>query len=689
MKRSGAITAVIVAVIVFAICCSSICAVLIAGYVIAQNNQLSGFGAFMQATEPTNTPVVVRPTAVMSPTEIAKSPGGSLGADPITPMDGQDGTLKTLQDSIVPVSDPYEIAARLEARTNVPRTLDAPIVALQPGAEDTFWAGNNNADEFFAVKATLRYITDHAYFWIEKDLPYRESELEALAETFENQIYPTNRAFFGSEWTPGVDGDPHIYILYARNLGEDVAGYFSSLDSINPLIQQYSNGHEFFMFNADNARLNVEYTYGVLAHEFQHMIHWYRDRNETSWLNEGFSDLAMFLNGYGIGYHDYVYADAPDIQLNDWPTDTSLTVPHYGASFLFLEYFLERFGETATQSLVANPDNGMDSIDRVLQELGATDPLTGEPFGADDLFADWVVTNYLNDANVSDGRYIYRDYPEAPKTSPTEIISTCKPESITRDVHQYGVDYIRIRCRGIQTLQFEGSTQVGVVPADPYSGSYAFWSNKGDESDMTLTQTFDFSGHSGPLTFSYWTWYDIEENYDYVYLEASTDGMNWELLISPSGTADDPVGSNYGWGYTGLSGGGPKWIKDEVDISRFAGKKVQLRFEYITDGAVNGEGFLLDDISIPETGYFSDFENDNGGWEAEGWVRIQNVLPQTFRLTLIKEGDMTTIENVRLTGDNTAAIVLDFDEIDDATLVISGTTRFTRQKAAYRIKFAP
>ena len=35
---------------------------------------------------------------------------------------------------------------------------------------------------------------------------------------------------------------------------------------------------------------------------------------------------------------------------------------------------------------------------------------------------------------------------------------------------------------------------------------------------------------------------------------------------------------------------------EEVDLSQFAGKKVQIRFEYITDAAINGEGFLLDDV---------------------------------------------------------------------------------------------
>ncbi len=60
---------------------------------------------------------------------------------------------------------------------------------------------------------------------------------------------------------------------------------------------------------------------------------------------------------------------------------------------------------------------------------------------------------------------------------------------------------------------------------------------------------------------------------------------------------------------------------------------MQLRFEYITDAAVNGEGFMIDDVSIPEIGYFTDFEADAGGWEPAGFARIQNVLPQTFRIS--------------------------------------------------------
>ncbi len=159
----------------------------------------------------------------------------------------------------------------------------------------------------------MRYATPHVYFWIQSGVRYQEAELIDLVDLFEKEIYPKNREFFGSEWTPGIDHDPHLYILYVRGVG-GIGGYFSANDSVHPLAHKYSNAHEMFIVSADYVGLDSEAA-SVLAHEFQHMIHWYRDRNEESWLNEGVSVLAEFLNGYDIGWVDDVYVSQPDIQL--------------------------------------------------------------------------------------------------------------------------------------------------------------------------------------------------------------------------------------------------------------------------------------------------------------------------------------------------------------------------------------
>lgn len=699
MSKNGWIACVIGAIVLLCggIFCLGVSLLGIAGYNYIAPSITAYFPIHPGVAEsPSPSPVIIRPTPQLpSSTQASQSalstpqaglaspiPGGELSGGLVTTE-----TLNTLENTFIPVNDPIELANRLLHREIPPATLAPTTAFTQVGAQQSFWVGDGEVENF-RVQATLRYITDHAYFWIQNDIHYNQRDLETLANIFEDHIYPTDREFFGSEWTPGVDGDPHIYILYAGGLGEGIAGYYSSADEYPPQVNRYSNGHEMFLINADNSPLDDAYTFGVLAHELQHMIHWYQDRNESNWLSEGFSELAVMLNNYYSGGFDSLYTANPNLQLNDWPDDSQEdTTPHYGSGFLFLSYFLDRFGEAATKALVANQDNDLKSVDTTLQKIKAMDPETQKPITAQSFFLDWAITNYLMDPHVGDGRFAYIRYRGAPKAEATETFHTCPVPTTTRDVHQFGVDYIMFTCRGTYNLHFEGSIQTPLLPQDPHSGSYAMWANKNDESDTTLTRTFDLTSYTGPLSLNYWSWYTLEDGWDYVYLEASTDGTNWQILKTPSGTDKNPQGNNYAWGYTGNSGGGksPSWIKETVDLSQFAGRSLTLRFEYITDGNVTGEGFLLDDLSIPQIGYSTSFETDSSGWQPAGWARIQNILPQTYGLALISAGDSTNVSYITLNPDVTADIPFTIGEgVNNVVLVVSGTTRFTRQPAPYR-----
>ena len=62
----------------------------------------------------------------------------------------------------------------------------------------------------------------------------------------------------------------------------------------------------------------------------------------------------------------------------------------------------------------------MEGIDRVLEQIGAIDPVTGIEITADNVFLDWVLASYLMNENVSDGRYIYKIFPNAPQAEETE-----------------------------------------------------------------------------------------------------------------------------------------------------------------------------------------------------------------------------------------------------------------------------
>jgi immune inhibitor A len=638
---------------------------------------------------PTRTPLPSKTPSVSQPgTPAEAATQAATQAESPSPSDGAASeTLKTLEEEVVPVNDPRQLAERFKGEQNIPEAItDAPKV-YNVGDQQTFWSANVDTNNYSQVNAILQYVTPHLYFWVEDGVSFGKADLKRICDTFENSVYPKDRSFFGSEWTPGVDNDVHLYVLYAGNLGRTVGGYFSTTDEYLPETNPYSNTHEMFMLNADNVSMQGDEMIGIMAHEFQHMIHWRGDRNEEGWINEGFSELAQYLNGYDPGSARVLFARDPDLQLNYWPSPPE-SIPHYGSSFMFLSYLLDRFGSEATQAVVNDPGNGMDGIDDVLSKIGQVDPLTGKPILADDLFADWVVTNYLQDPKVGDGRYAYKGFTNMPSFDDTETITNCSDTWQTGQVHQYAADYIHLRCKGNVTLHLEGSQEIGVLPVNAYSGDYAFWSNKGDESDMTLSQTFDFTSVSGPLTMTYHTWYDIEKDYDYLYLVASTDeGKTWQILKTPSCTTEDPTGANYGCGYNGQSG---NWIEQQVDLSAFAGKKVLLQFEYVTDAQVNGEGLLLDDVSIPQINYNENFENGEGSWKGDGFVRIQNRLPQLYRVSLIRDGSTVSVETITLDANQSADVPLNFGtDMRDAVLVISGVTRHTTQEANYRFRFTP
>jgi hypothetical protein len=94
---------------------------------------------------------------------------------------------------------------------------------------------------------------------------------------------------------------------------------------------------------------------------------------------------------------------------------------------------------------------------------------------------------------------------------------------------------------------------------------------------------------------------------------------------------------------------------------------------------------MIDDIRIPELGFADDAERDAGDWQAEGWVRTDNGLPQRWELRLVRRGESgnTAIEPVELDAEARATINLDPGE--RAVLVVMATTRHTTERAQYKL----
>ncbi len=604
-------------------------------------------------------------------------------------------TLAILENNLVPAGDWRDEAMRLKGIPGIPSVVSTAPANYNLGDSTEFYVNNINTRESRQLSAQLVYETQNVYFFVEEGVQVNQGEVKSLVDEFQELTYPTDRQFFGSEWIPGVDGDPRLYMLYAHGLGKNVQAYFDTASEFSHLAHPYSNEKEIIVLNVDAGPLSDSYWRPTLAHEFQHMIHWYQNRNAETWMNEGASMLAESINGFEVGSKMSIL-NSPDMQLNAWVDisgSLNESVSHYDAAYLFMKYFLDRFGSQASQALVANHATGIAAVDSTLATLGLVDQVTGKTLTAEDVFADWVVANFLNDRSLAHGQYGYTHFAEKVPT-PTDTISGCPTGLISASVHQFGTRYVELACHGSLTIHFAGSQQVSLVPTQSHSGRYAMWSSREDESDTTLTREFDLSQVTS-ATLDYWTWWKVETDFDYAYLEVSADGgKTWTIIQTPSGTDSNPAGSNLGWGYTGCSGGGvtgnaceAQWINEKVDLSAYAGQKILVRFEYITDAALNYASVMLDDISVPEINYACSFESDNCGWESKGFARVDNVLPQTFVVQLIHEsGGQTTVERVPLDANRQGSLALNLLDGDTAILVVSGTTPFTTELASFELE---
>ncbi|MCJ7767814.1 hypothetical protein MUP79_05450, partial [Candidatus Bathyarchaeota archaeon] len=102
------------------------------------------------------------------------------------------------------------------------------------------------------------------------------------------------------------------------------------------------------------------------------------------------------------------------------------------------------------------------------------------------------------------------------------------------------------------------------------------------------------------------------------------------------------------------------------------------------DDAVSRPGFAVDDISIPELGYKYDAEKDDG-WEAEGFIRMENILPQRWIVQVIEiAGRETRVQRIELDEEQKGEYLIDADEVDQVVLVISALAPSTTEAATYR-----
>jgi hypothetical protein len=131
------------------------------------------------------------------------------------------------------------------------------------------------------------------------------------------------------------------------------------------------------------------------------------------------------------------------------------------------------------------------------------------------------------------------------------------------------------------------------VTTRAYSGAYSYYGGRTDDRNARATAMVAMNVAPDD-TLTFWTWYDIETDWDYGYVEVSTDGgAYFHSIPGDITTTSNPNGNNAGYGITGSSDG---WIQAHFPLGAFADSTIVVQLRYKTDAAVLGEGIYIDDI---------------------------------------------------------------------------------------------
>lgn len=625
-----------------------------------------------------------RPAATMTAAAIDQP----AVVDRVDAVDRADADLRALAAD-PPAADLVVLAARLGtiADADAARARSEPPVARAVGDVEHFRVHDIVNNRELDIDARLEIVTEHAWFWVQLDQPFDRDQLARGAREFSDTIYPRLRAVFGSEWSPGVDNDPRVHVLHHEPV-PGIAGYFSGADEVTKAVDPNSNALEMFYVNLSvYAPGSADYL-GLLAHEFQHMILWHRDYGEPTWVNEGLSEVAPHLVGYPAQFGG-AYRRSPDTPLTDWDPTGEGNEAHYAASYLFLAWLHDRFGDPILTAIADAPANGAAGIEAALATVGA-------PATFDATFLDWVVANRVGKRRAADDPYGY-DRPVGDAIEAERLPASGAQQTVA----QYGVDYwdaTPLAGDGRIELAFEGDLDAALLDDSGRAGNHAWWAGRSDAMHARLWRTFDLSSvETGtPARLTWRTWYDIEEGWDQGYVMASVDGARW-AVVATDRTVSADTGGAVGPHVAGATNG---WVTDSIDLAAYAGGPVTISFELVTDDAVSLGGWAVDDIALDAIGWSDDVEGDGTGqaagpgadsWGTAGWHRAPESVPQRWGVqAIVDDGARVVVTRFPVDADGHAAIVVDAVPPDaTVTLSVSGLTPLVRRAAGYALSGNP
>lgn len=355
---------------------------------------------------------------------------------------------------------------QLRKRLQKPETFEV-------GDTKEWWTYNRNSESYELVNAECKAKGEHCYIFVSNDswangeiIP---SQINELVEAFDNStpafsnigIYEKDVDIFGTP--PDMDGDDRIIILVFdikdeyETTGTYVAGYFNPND-------QYTDGspeigsarsNEADMFYIDTHPLldivGIDEANNTLAHEFQHMIHHEHDEGEMTFVNEGLSEIASYICGYGLRSNGR-YTQNTNVNLLSWDGTGDVLEDYSRASFWTL-YILEQFPIGILKDFVNNHHSYWGDFDITFKAHDVSR-------GFFEVFEEWLIANYVN-GNSADAKYIYQ---YSPLSKPDPVATYIgNPNGIGNGtLVPYGAEYIKFSGGSDLTITFATDNSIKI-----------------------------------------------------------------------------------------------------------------------------------------------------------------------------------------------------------------------------------
>lgn len=284
------------------------------------------------------------------------------------------------------------------------------VFAFSLGEKITFnIEEKNDIQQRKQISAEAFYQSENAEFFVADDYlgtldifsrQIFSNNLIKLASEFDNVIYPKETGFFGSEWNPGIDNNSRIAILLTQMINL-TGGYMRTQDEFLKTEVPESNERELIYLNVLNVGKNQDKSF--LSHEFQHLISFNQlekrlNKNDDVWSNELRSEYAPTFLGYNASLEtSFLKQRLEDFKKN--PTD-SITewkneLTDYGSVSLFGHYLADRYGEGIIPELLKANSVGIEGVEEIFKSKNIIGDFA-------DLFFDWEIANYLNDASINE-----------------------------------------------------------------------------------------------------------------------------------------------------------------------------------------------------------------------------------------------------------------------------------------------